>query len=135
MYAIRSYYVMKPHKTKLKQTIVAAAAAAILVSSAISTQIVSRADAASPLTKNVILFVGDGMGTAQRNAIRLATVGLEGKLAMDDMPYTGLVHTSSTVPVTDSAAAATAYASGVKTYNGAIGMNADKKKVKRNNFV
>lgn len=121
---------MKPRKTKLKQTIVATAAAAILVSGAISTQIASHADAASPLTKNVILFVGDGMGTAQRNAIRLATVGLEGKLAMDDMPYTGLVHTSSTVPITDSAAAATAYASGVKTYNGAIGMDADKKKVK-----
>ncbi|NWL86623.1 MULTISPECIES: alkaline phosphatase [unclassified Paenibacillus] len=121
---------MKSHKTKLKQTLAATAAAAILISGAISTQIANHADAASPLTKNVILFVGDGMGTAQRNAIRLATVGLEGKLAMDDMPYTGLVHTSSTVPVTDSAAAATAFASGVKTYNGAIGMNADKKKVK-----
>jgi len=121
---------MKPHKTKLKQTIAATAAAAILVSGAITTQISNRAEAASSHTKNVILFVGDGMGTAQRNAIRLATVGLEGKLAMDDMPYAGLIHTSSIVPVTDSAAAATAYASGVKTYNGAIGMDANKKKVK-----
>nr|WP_237167898.1 alkaline phosphatase [Paenibacillus yonginensis] len=84
----------------------------------------------TPKTKNVILFVGDGMGTAQRNAIRLATVGLTGKLAMDDMPYSGLIHTSSTVPVTDSAAAATAYASGVKTYNGAIGMDEHKQSVK-----
>lgn len=69
------------------------------------------------------------MGAAQRNAIRLATVGDHGELAMDSMPYVGLIHTSSSVPITDSAASATAYASGVKTYNGAIGMNADKKTV------
>jgi len=106
------------------------AAAALVVTSAVSVQSKgSEADAASSRAKNVILFVGDGMGLAQRNAIRLATVGLNGKLAMDDMPYVGLVHTSSTSAVTDSAASATAYASGVKTYNGAIGMDADKKSV------
>ncbi|MES9684669.1 alkaline phosphatase [Gottfriedia acidiceleris] len=80
--------------------------------------------------KNVIVFVGDGMGAAHREAIRLATVGQTGKLAMDDMPYSGLVHTSSTTAITDSAAAATAMASGVKTYNGAIGVDANKKSVK-----
>ncbi|MEH7351299.1 alkaline phosphatase [Gottfriedia acidiceleris] len=80
--------------------------------------------------KNVIVFVGDGMGAAHREAIRLATVGQTGKLAMDDMPYAGLVHTSSTTAITDSAAAATAMASGVKTYNGAIGVDADKNSVK-----
>ncbi|NEY18459.1 alkaline phosphatase [Bacillus ginsengihumi] len=77
--------------------------------------------------KNVILFVGDGMGAAHRNAIRLATVGLGKELAMNSMPYAGLVHTSSTSAVTDSAAAATAMASGVKTNNGAIGVDANKK--------
>ncbi|WP_127529633.1 alkaline phosphatase [Paenibacillus kobensis] len=107
------------------------AAAALVITSAVSVQNKSNeADAASSKAKNVILFVGDGMGLAQRNAIRLATVGENGKLAMDDMPYSGLVHTSSTDVVTDSAASATAYASGVKTYNGAIGMDADKKSVK-----
>ncbi|MBM7645990.1 alkaline phosphatase [Scopulibacillus daqui] len=80
--------------------------------------------------KNVILFVGDGMGAAHRNAIRLATVGQKGELAMNDMPYTGMVHTSSTSTVTDSAAAATAMAAGVKTYNGAISINTSKKPVK-----
>lgn len=89
-----------------------------------------EAAAATSKTKNVILFVGDGMGLSQRSAIRLATVGETGKLAMDDMPYAGLIHTSSTVPVTDSAAAATAFASGVKTYNGAIGVDKNKKPVK-----
>ncbi|WP_445492534.1 alkaline phosphatase [Niallia sp. 03133] len=80
--------------------------------------------------KNVIVFVGDGMGAAHREAIRLATVGQNGELAMNAMPVSGEVHTSSTSVVIDSAAAATAMASGVKTYNGAIGVDAKKKSVK-----
>lgn len=118
-----------PKKYGVKTAIVATAATALFVSNVVTTQAPNQANAASSNTRNVILFVGDGMGTAQRNAIRLATVGEKGNLAMDSMPYAGLIHTSSTVPVTDSAASATAYASGVKTYNGAIGMDADKKTV------
>ncbi|MCC9145278.1 MULTISPECIES: alkaline phosphatase [unclassified Arthrobacter] len=75
---------------------------------------------------NVILMVGDGMGTAQRDAIRLASVGLTGELAMDSLPEVGRVHTNSADPetfITDSAAAATSMATGVKTYNGAIGVD------------
>ena len=42
---------------------------------------------------------------------------------MNDMPYAGFQHTSSSdAVVTDSAAAGTAFATGVKTYNGAIGV-------------
>ncbi|AKG35287.1 alkaline phosphatase [Paenibacillus durus] len=121
---------MKSRKKYGFKTIIAGTAAtALLLSGAYAVQAPKQADAASSRTKNVILFVGDGMGTAQRDAIRLATVGEKGKLAMDSMPYVGLIHTSSTTPVTDSAASATAYAIGEKTYNGAIGMNADKKSV------
>ncbi|ULO05839.1 alkaline phosphatase [Paenibacillus sp. 19GGS1-52] len=118
------------NKNRFKAAMVVTAASALLVTSVVTTQASNSADAASAKTKNVILFIGDGMGTAQRDAIRLATVGEKGKLAMDAMPYLGLIHTSSTIPVTDSAASATAYASGVKTYNGAIGMDANKKSVK-----
>ncbi|MGO4344036.1 alkaline phosphatase [Paenibacillus sp. MCAF9] len=117
-------------KNGIKAAIVGTAATALLITSIISTQSPNQVEAATTKTKNVILFIGDGMGMAQRDAIRLATVGLKGNLAMDSMPYVGLLHTSSTVPVTDSAASATAYASGVKTYNGAIGMDANKVKVK-----
>ena len=81
---------------------------------------------------NVILMVGDGMGTAQRDAIRLASVGLQGELAMDTLPEVGRVHTNSADEetfVTDSAAAATAMSTGVKTYNGAIGTNLDREPV------
>ncbi|MGN8771476.1 alkaline phosphatase [Paenibacillus barengoltzii] len=117
---------------RLKAAFAITAATAIVVTGSMTakTPSVTAASTATTRTKNVILFVGDGMGNAARNAIRLATVGEKGKLAMDDMPYAGLVHTSSTSAVTDSAAAATAYASGVKTYNGAIGMDANKKSVK-----
>ncbi|WP_404822265.1 alkaline phosphatase [Paenibacillus lycopersici] len=113
-----------------KSSAIGITAAALVIASFTAAHDDNEAAAASKQAKNVILFVGDGMGTAQRDAIRLATVGENGQLAMDDMPYLGLIHTSSTTPVTDSAAAATAFASGVKTYNGAVGMDANKKSVK-----
>ncbi len=86
----------------------------------------------SPSAKNVILMVGDGMGPGQREAIRLGLVGLTGELEMDSMPAVGRVHTNSADPgtfVTDSAAAATAMATGVKTYNGAIGVDINQQPV------
>lgn len=82
--------------------------------------------------KNVIIFVGDGMGTSQRDLIRLGNVGLEGELAMDELPYEGRSHTNSADPetfVTDSAAGATALASGTKTYNEAIGVDENEEMV------
>src|ERR687893_250758 len=69
----------------------------------------SRAESSGGEAKNTIIFVGDGMGTSQRDLIRLATVGLEGELAMDDMPHEGRSRTNSADPetfVTDSAAGA-----------------------------
>jgi alkaline phosphatase len=91
-----------------------------------------NAESSGGEAKNVIIFVGDGMGTSQRDLIRLATVGLEGELGMDDLPYEGRSHTNSADPntfVTDSAAGGTALATGVKTYNGAIGMDANEEPV------
>ncbi len=70
--------------------------------------------------RNVILFIGDGMGSVQREAAR-KLIGRP--LVMDGLPVIGSVGTSSADPealVTDSAAAGTALATGVKTYNGAI---------------
>ena len=82
--------------------------------------------------KNVIIFIGDGMGTSQRDLIRYATVGTEGQLAMDSMPYAGRSETSPLDPeafVTDSAAGGTAIATGVKTFNGAVGIDVDENPV------
>jgi alkaline phosphatase len=78
--------------------------------------------------RNVIFIQGDGMGIAHRELIRLATKGQNGELAMNTMSASGFVHTDSADPeetVTDSAAAATAYSTGVRTYNGAIGVDLD----------
>jgi alkaline phosphatase len=75
---------------------------------------------------------GDGMGISHRDLIRYATVGTEGQLAMDSMPYAGRSETSPLDPegfVTDSAAGGTAIATGVKTFNGAVGIDAEENPV------
>lgn len=82
--------------------------------------------------KNVILIIGDGMGVAQRDAVQLATVGLDGRLAMDELSYSGMSDTKPSDPrtiITDSAAGGSGLASGVKTYNGAIGVDEGKNSV------
>ena len=82
--------------------------------------------------KNVIIFVGDGMGTSHRDLIRYATVGTERQLAMDSMPVAGRSETTPLDPeafVTDSAAGGTAIATGVKTFNGAVGIDAEENPV------
>jgi len=73
--------------------------------------------------RNVILCIGDGMGSSQ---IALASTKAGGKLYMERMPVTGLVQTrSANSRVTDSAAAGTALATGIKTKNGMIGTAPD----------
>ncbi|NIZ90083.1 alkaline phosphatase [Kineococcus rubinsiae] len=78
--------------------------------------------------KNVVVLQGDGMGIAHRELVRLATKGQDEELAMDSLDVAGWVHTDPLDPedtVTDSAASATAFATGVRTYNGAVGVDAD----------
>ncbi|HMB93663.1 MAG TPA: alkaline phosphatase [Rhodothermales bacterium] len=77
---------------------------------------------------NVILFVSDGCGPASftlaRDFLRYKH-GTE-HLAIDDL-LVGSIHTYATDNrVTDSAAGATAFACGVKTYNGAIAVDTTK---------
>jgi alkaline phosphatase len=76
--------------------------------------------------KNVILLIGDGMGLNQITAARIKGAGLDGKLYMEKMPITGIARThSANNAVTDSAAAATALACGIKTNNDMVGMAPD----------
>jgi len=73
--------------------------------------------------RNVILMIGDGMGLGQITAALYANGN---HLNLEEFPVTGLQKPySSDDLITDSAAGATAFASGVKTYNGAIGVNPD----------
>ena len=80
------------------------------------------------MPKNIILMIGDGMGITQITAGMIRN-GL--KLEMERMPVIGLHKPyASNNLITDSAAGATAFACGVKTYNGAIGVDADSVPVK-----
>ncbi len=80
----------------------------------------------SSRARNLILLIGDGMGQAHRFAGQLFAAGREGRLAMDRLPYSGQMGTMCVDPssfVTDSAAAATAIATGVKTCNGCVAID------------
>lgn len=74
------------------------------------------------LPLNIILLIGDGMGLAQ---ICAATV-INGGLTLDIFKDIGFIKTSSANDyITDSAAGATAFSTGEKTYNGAVGVGVD----------
>ena len=80
--------------------------------------------------KNVILFVGDGMGISTITAARILAGQLEGEmgedhqLSFETMPFSGFVKTYNVDAQTpDSAGTMTAMASGVKTDAGVIGID------------
>jgi len=78
----------------------------------------SHADA----QKRVILFIGDGVGVSYWTAARFASESL----AVSRFKVMGLVDTrSASSPITESAAGATAYAIGLRTFNGAVGVGPD----------
>jgi alkaline phosphatase/streptomycin-6-phosphatase len=78
--------------------------------------------------KNVILFLGDGMGDSEITVARNYQVGANGRLWMDSLPLTGEYTTYALQEgnpalidyVTDSAASGTGWATGFKTSNGRI---------------
>lgn len=87
-------------------------------------------DAQAPV-RNVILLIGDGMGDSEITIARNYAEGAGGYFkGIDALPVTGQYthysidrETGRPVYVTDSAASATSFASGIKTYNGAIGVD------------
>ena len=77
--------------------------------------------------KNIILFIGDGMGIQQVTAAKV----IKGSLEMERCPVSGLVTTwSANELVTDSAAGATAMATGVKVKNGVVSLDAEGQPLK-----
>lgn len=80
-----------------------------------------RNDGADKPVKNIILIVGDGTGLPQWYAGYTAN---KGKLNVFNMRYTGFSKTSSYDNyITDSAPGATAFSSGTKTNNRAVGVD------------
>ncbi|RUO40822.1 alkaline phosphatase [Pseudidiomarina aestuarii] len=115
---------------KSRTLVALAIAAAISTASCATTEAPSEA-AADTTPPNIIFMIGDGMGFEYISAYRYAMSELGAdKLAstpFDDL----LVGAATTYPdddtwVTDSASSATALATGIKSYNGAIGMDANK---------
>jgi alkaline phosphatase len=122
-------------------------AAVLLASWAMSPAQSADVPAPPARVKNVIVMIADGQGFGQRDAATLYQYGQTGQQVYEKFPC---VLAMSTYPngggydpqraatdfeyvkrgTTDSAAAATALATGVKTYNGAIGVDPARKPVK-----
>ena len=82
--------------------------------------------AASSHPKNIIFFLGDGMGINTLTAARIYAVGEDGDLTLDTLPESAFVKTfSNDAQTTDSAASMSAYMTGIKSNNGAISMSTD----------
>ena len=80
--------------------------------------------------KNIILAVGDGTGLNQVMLSRLAIGGMDHKLSIDQLPYHGISLTHSYNNIyTDSAAAATTWATGHKTKNRYLSIDVNKEKL------
>jgi alkaline phosphatase len=66
----------------------------------------------------VIVFIGDGLTARQLTAARLYAGGADHRLAIEGLPYTALVLNSARdFAVPDTAAAATALATGTRSIN------------------
>lgn len=115
-----------------------ALAAVVSATALLGTSVVAAEAAPAATVKNVIYLLGDGMGRTHVTAARERYYGPDGNLNMERLPVVGQVRTYAVekksgqpgdpdfIPnlVTDSASAATAWASGVKTYNAALGVDA-----------
>jgi alkaline phosphatase len=74
--------------------------------------------------KNVILFIGDGMGVSTVTATRVYSVGVDGELVVDKFPHTALSRTYSSDSITpDSAPTMTAMMTGFNTNQSVIGLD------------
>ena len=93
-----------------------------------------RSEAPSPIVQAptaVVMLVGDGLGFSQIALARYASRARGERLAFEAMPVTGLVSTwSASNVVTDSGAAATAFAAGVKTDNRFLGLDPARRPVR-----
>lgn len=93
--------------------------------------VVLVATSAAAAVKNVILFIGDGMGMSTIDLARIVLVGSNGYLDFERAEYVGIQKTyAADTLVTDSAAAATALATGFKTNNAWLSITPDGRQVK-----
>jgi len=128
---------MRPTLFSLKRSLLAVT---ILFATSTSALVYANADTPThtmmgdvpSVPKNIVILIGDGMGPAYTSAYRYYKDNPETQEIEQTVFDRLLVGTASTYParvsgyVTDSAASATALATGVKSYNGAISVDTDK---------
>ncbi|MFM5815318.1 alkaline phosphatase [Aeromonas dhakensis] len=101
-----------------------------LVSTALLAALGGAAQAQASDAKNVILFIGDGMGPTVLTATRLYKVGEEGNLEIMKLARSARIKTfSNDAQTTDSAPSMAAYTTGVKMNNEVIAMSSDTRAV------
>ncbi|WP_289711175.1 alkaline phosphatase [Aeromonas hydrophila] len=101
-----------------------------LVSTALLAALGGATQAQAADAKNVILFIGDGMGPTVLTATRLYKVGEEGNLEMMKLARSARIKTfSNDAQTTDSAPSMAAYTTGVKMNNEVIAMSSDTRAV------
>ncbi|QWL64629.1 alkaline phosphatase [Aeromonas jandaei] len=101
-----------------------------LISMALLAALGGAAQAQAADAKNVILFIGDGMGPTVLTATRLYKVGEEGNLEIMKLARSARIKTfSNDAQTTDSAPSMAAYTTGVKMNNEVIAMSSDTKAV------
>lgn len=108
----------------MKRHVIAVAAGLAMATVLVTACGGSSDSAAAP--KNVLFFLGDGMGMTTMTAARIYAVGEDGELTLDTLPETAFIKTfSANSQVTDSAPSMSAYMTGVKMNNEVISMSAN----------
>lgn len=100
-----------------------------------SKEIMATSNIPSTSPRNIIMVIGDGMGPAYTSAYRYFIDNPKTDKIEDTVFDRHFIGSSSTYPapisgyITDSAASATALATGIKSYNNAISVDVNKKPV------
>ena len=107
-----------------------------LIASTLAVATLTACGGSSTPPKNVLFFLGDGMGLTTLTAARIYAAGEDGSLTIDTLPESAFVKTySADAQVTDSAPSMSAYMTGVKMNNEVISMSPDTSAYNKTSFA
>lgn len=110
----------------MRLTLAAAAATVLAALAGCATTPVADTSDPALTPRNIIFFLGDGLGVNTLTAARIYAVGETGELTLDTLPESAWIKTfSHDGQVTDSAASMSAYMTGKKVNNGVLSMSTD----------
>jgi alkaline phosphatase len=125
----RTTLTANPAHTRARLLFSLAGIAAIVAGAVLASSPARGAGLVAEQGASVVVLIGDGMGPAQRAAIQYRFYGKTERQPMDDLDHYGMLrtHAKGGGIATDSAAAATAIATGVKTKRNYVGVGPDGK--------